>query len=67
MDNWHRARWWRNIGSLNVVGHGRLCAICHGGDHHEDHCDDAPEPSFVQVTVLTHEDVDGGTGGQPEG
>jgi len=57
MEAWKRKRWSRNVGALDVIGRGRLCAICHGGDHHEDHCDDAPDPSAERVTQMDQSDV----------
>lgn len=56
MEAWKRKRWSRNVGALDVIGRGRLCAICRGGDHHEDDCDEAPEPSHERVALEGQDD-----------
>ncbi|AMP15500.1 hypothetical protein CPter291_3263 [Collimonas pratensis] len=56
MEAWKRKRWSRNVGALAVVGRGRLCAICRGGDHHEEHCEEAPEPLRERAASVPQED-----------
>jgi hypothetical protein len=67
MGNWYRTRWMEKEGRPLVVGHGRLCAICRGGDHHDEHCDDAPEPSPASGTSAAHDRSDEVAKGRQEG